>query len=190
VAINSDYPNAAVRMRAMKRDKFTCQYCGITGAEAELEIDHIIPVSKGGSHHISNLATSCRKCNQQKSDNPATTVIAQRASKASLGLHNMNHPLNGMFFHTYDQAGKIIYQGEVLGVDGDTVLAQLYEWFMGEPTNVEVYDKQFLYSKECKLYKSIDAWHRAYEIYNEKRRRKLEIERRAEPIYLSEQRTA
>lgn len=58
--------SAAVRIRVMKRDRFRCTYCGVPGTDAELEIDHIIPVSKGGSNHMSNLTTSCRKCNQSK----------------------------------------------------------------------------------------------------------------------------
>jgi hypothetical protein len=59
-------PSSAIIMRVYKRDKFTCQYCGVNGSEAELECDHIHPISKGGSNHISNLITSCRKCNQLK----------------------------------------------------------------------------------------------------------------------------
>ena len=61
-----DSPSAAVIMRVFKRDKFTCNYCGVNGSEAELQCDHIIPKSKGGSNHISNLTTACRKCNQSK----------------------------------------------------------------------------------------------------------------------------
>jgi hypothetical protein len=60
------YPSAAVIMQVYKRDKFTCVYCGITGADAELQCDHIHPISDNGSNHMSNLRTSCRKCNQAK----------------------------------------------------------------------------------------------------------------------------
>jgi hypothetical protein len=62
----SDYLSSAVIMRVFKRDRFLCSYCGVNGSEAELQCDHIIPKSKGGSNHMSNLATSCRKCNQSK----------------------------------------------------------------------------------------------------------------------------
>lgn len=43
-----------------------CQYCGKRGGI--LELDHIVPFSKGGSDDIDNLATSCRHCNRQKRD--------------------------------------------------------------------------------------------------------------------------
>ena len=77
-----DGPSAAVRIRAMKRDKFRCTYCGASGNEVELEVDHIIARSKGGSHHISNLTTACRKCNQKKSDGEPSKarIFAQSAS--------------------------------------------------------------------------------------------------------------
>ena len=42
-----------------------CVYCG---EEGKMEIDHIIPVSKGGTNHIDNLAPACRSCNASKND--------------------------------------------------------------------------------------------------------------------------
>jgi len=56
-----------IRFEVLNRDKFTCQYCGRTVEDnAKLEIDHIIPVSKGGTNHINNLKTSCFECNRGK----------------------------------------------------------------------------------------------------------------------------
>lgn len=53
------------------RDDFTCRICGnSTHKEPNLllEIDHIIPVSKGGYTVEDNLQTLCWKCNRSKSD--------------------------------------------------------------------------------------------------------------------------
>lgn len=47
------------------RDKYECQYCG---SKEELEIDHIIPLSKGGNNEESNLITSCHRCNTLKGE--------------------------------------------------------------------------------------------------------------------------
>ena len=47
------------------RDKFECQYCG---SKEELEVDHIIPISKGGTNENDNLITACHRCNTSKSD--------------------------------------------------------------------------------------------------------------------------
>lgn len=61
------------------RDNYTCQYCGQIGGK--LEADHIIPFSKGGSDEMSNLITSCRKCNRQKKDKSANEFTKWRENR-------------------------------------------------------------------------------------------------------------
>ena len=54
-----------------KRDNFTCCNCGNSIYKEPnllLEIDHIIPVAKGGCTVEDNLQTLCWKCNRAKSD--------------------------------------------------------------------------------------------------------------------------
>lgn len=46
-----------------------CAYCGAEGVP--LEQDHVIPRSRGGTDRVSNLAVSCRPCNQAKGDRTA-----------------------------------------------------------------------------------------------------------------------
>ena len=57
-----------IRFEVLKRDKFTCQYCGKSAPDVVLEIDHIKPISKGGNNDIMNLITSCKDCNRGKSN--------------------------------------------------------------------------------------------------------------------------
>ncbi len=59
-----------LRFEVLKRDDFTCQYCGrnVKQDKIKLHVDHIIPKSKGGEDIISNLRTSCSACNLGKSD--------------------------------------------------------------------------------------------------------------------------
>lgn len=40
-----------------------CQHCGTT---EQITIDHIIPITKGGTNHIDNLQPLCRSCNCKK----------------------------------------------------------------------------------------------------------------------------
>jgi len=54
------------RFKILKRDDFTCQYCGKKAPDVELEVDHVIPVSKGGKDKPSNLKTVCIRCNREK----------------------------------------------------------------------------------------------------------------------------
>lgn len=40
-----------------------CAYCGNT---TEVEVDHIVPLTRGGLHHPQNLTSACRPCNTSK----------------------------------------------------------------------------------------------------------------------------
>lgn len=59
-----------VRFEVLKRDRFTCQYCGITAIDHLLHVDHVKPVVEGGSDDPLNLVTSCRDCNLGKGARP------------------------------------------------------------------------------------------------------------------------
>lgn len=44
-----------------------CAYCGKPDHRAdELELEHVIPISQGGDHHLSNIVPACHRCNQSK----------------------------------------------------------------------------------------------------------------------------
>ncbi len=55
-----------LRRHVLARDGYTCQYCGRYGQAVRLEIDHIVPVSKGGTNDVKNLVTACFDCNRAK----------------------------------------------------------------------------------------------------------------------------
>lgn len=55
-----------LRFDILSRDWFSCVYCGAKAPEVLLEIDHILPVSKGGKNDIANLCSACRPCNSGK----------------------------------------------------------------------------------------------------------------------------
>ena len=50
----------------MRRQDNTCAYCGYRRIAASMDIDHIIPVVRGGSNDENNLQVICRPCNQRK----------------------------------------------------------------------------------------------------------------------------
>lgn len=62
-----------VRFEIFKRDNFQCQYCGKKPPKTPLEVDHVIPVSKGGTNDDYNLVTSCFDCNRGKGNKELTT---------------------------------------------------------------------------------------------------------------------
>lgn len=58
-----------LREKIKQRDNYTCQNCGLSINDEKnllLEIDHIIPISKGGMSTEENLQTLCWKCNRTK----------------------------------------------------------------------------------------------------------------------------
>jgi len=58
-----------LREAIKKRDNYTCRICGNSVYQEPnllLEVDHIIPVSKGGKTEASNLQTLCWRCNRDK----------------------------------------------------------------------------------------------------------------------------
>ena len=62
---------SALREKIKTRDNYTCKICGLSIKDEPnllLEIDHIIPLSKGGITSENNLQTLCWKCNRKKSN--------------------------------------------------------------------------------------------------------------------------
>lgn len=58
-----------VRYDVFLRDHFRCVICGSAQSDGvKLHVDHIIPVSKGGTSDMSNLRTLCDRCNMGKRD--------------------------------------------------------------------------------------------------------------------------
>ena len=62
-------PRVSVRLtrrNLMFRDAHQCQYCGKRPPLRELNIDHVLPRSRGGDDTWENLVTACRVCNLRK----------------------------------------------------------------------------------------------------------------------------
>lgn len=58
-----------LREEIKQRDNYTCQICSLSVRDERnllLEIDHIVPLSKGGVTSEDNLQTLCWKCNRSK----------------------------------------------------------------------------------------------------------------------------
>lgn len=68
------------RFYALRRDNYKCTFCGNPGyvsghdphkirkdfPKAKLEVDHIVSVKDGGSHHTDNLRTLCHECHVKR----------------------------------------------------------------------------------------------------------------------------
>lgn len=59
------YGEENIKMYVRARDRYACVYCGEI-MPTRLEVDHVVPKSRGGSTTIDNLVASCHDCNQAK----------------------------------------------------------------------------------------------------------------------------
>jgi 5-methylcytosine-specific restriction endonuclease McrA len=54
-----------LRKQGYVNENSICLFCS---SKSELQIDHIVPISKGGANSIDNVQILCRPCNRKKSD--------------------------------------------------------------------------------------------------------------------------
>jgi 5-methylcytosine-specific restriction endonuclease McrA len=54
------------RYNIYARDRNACQYCGQRFPRTDLNIDHVIPRSRGGTSCWENVVCSCHRCNRIK----------------------------------------------------------------------------------------------------------------------------
>ena len=64
VSANTWKTQTAIELR--RRDGNGCGYCGIPLEQVEIHLDHIKPVSKGGTDDLENLTLACEFCNMAK----------------------------------------------------------------------------------------------------------------------------
>jgi hypothetical protein len=62
------------RKAALKRDHYTCLWCGRPG----MTVDHIIPASKGGSDLPQNLFAACMECNTKRGSRSAFSYFRRK----------------------------------------------------------------------------------------------------------------
>lgn len=72
-----------LRFEILRRDAHTCRYCGAQAPDATLTIDHVVPITLGGSDEPSNLVAACADCNSGKSSiHPGAPLVADVAADA------------------------------------------------------------------------------------------------------------
>ena len=80
------------RRNLLLRDDNTCQYCGHVGVSAELTVDHVVPVSRGGSpDRWENVVIACKRCNWRKANH--------RPEEVGLHLRRKPAPLTQEYAH-------------------------------------------------------------------------------------------
>lgn len=63
-----------ILQQLLHKYKFQCVECGCMD-ESRLTVDHIVPVSKGGSDDMENLQILCKSCNSRKRDKYEESMV-------------------------------------------------------------------------------------------------------------------
>jgi 5-methylcytosine-specific restriction endonuclease McrA len=106
-----------VREYLLKKWGRTCAYCGETNVP--LEIEHIVPRSRGGSDRVSNLTLACNRCNQLKNNQPVEQFLQNKPELLAKILRKAKAPLkeaaavNATRWHLYHRLMKYGYPVEV-----------------------------------------------------------------------------
>ncbi len=76
------------RKNVLKRDNYTCQYCGVKSIS--MTIDHVLSRKKGGGDSWENLVAACMPCNTKKGNKLLAEVnmkLLTQPRKPNMILH-------------------------------------------------------------------------------------------------------
>jgi 5-methylcytosine-specific restriction endonuclease McrA len=68
LTMNDDKPQRPPVPAGVRKRVMAAGCCVLCGSAYKLELDHIIPWSKGGTHDEANLQCLCKPCNRKKSN--------------------------------------------------------------------------------------------------------------------------
>ena len=76
--------SAYLRRLVFRRDLARCQLCGAEGGM--LEVDHIVPISEGGTNDLTNLRTLCRGCHARETGLLRRRLNARQRGQAMMPI--------------------------------------------------------------------------------------------------------
>jgi 5-methylcytosine-specific restriction endonuclease McrA len=65
-----------IKAYLLEKYSYKCVYCG--KKNIKLEMDHVVPKSKGGSNRVSNFVIACHSCNQKKGDSTVEKFLRSK----------------------------------------------------------------------------------------------------------------
>lgn len=64
-----------LRYEVLRRDDYTCRYCGAKAPHVKLTVDHVVPQALGGPDEPGNLVAACEACNGGKTSVPPDAAL-------------------------------------------------------------------------------------------------------------------
>lgn len=102
------------RRGVLARDRFMCQYCGLTPGRNALTIDHVVPRSRGGPKRWENLVAACARCNRRKGgrspDEAGMKLLAMPHSPRYVALAFVSHDGGPDGWRKYLHPGSFEFQ--------------------------------------------------------------------------------
>lgn len=123
---------ARIRFDVLQRCNFACYYCGVPAAlgVVELHIDHVLPVSLGGSNEPWNLVAACSLCNLGKADSVPSREVVQRVRQEWLDYDNPR--AGSVILCRYCGIPVALPEGEEGAIQCDPCMdARIDAWTMG-----------------------------------------------------------
>ena len=81
-----------IRKRLTDQGQTHCAYCGVDLSTTKSTIDHIVPLSRGGTNSIKNLVLACFRCNHRKGDQTPEQWERTRKQQAINRNHKSSRP--------------------------------------------------------------------------------------------------
>jgi HNH endonuclease len=139
-----------LRYEVLRRDNFTCRYCGASAPEAKLTVDAVTPEVLGGSHRDpANLVTACDPCNSGKtSSTPDAPLVADVQQDALRWAQAREIATQGMvtefwirqeYVSEFDQAWRswhAVAGGEEIPRDADWEASVAHWYAIGVPAEM------------------------------------------------------
>ncbi len=82
--LSSDYRRTGMRYADSNNGWYTCVKCGKSFRAGDMDIDHIVPKSKGGTNSRYNLQCICKHCNRSKGNDTSETKNDLKRRKKEL----------------------------------------------------------------------------------------------------------
>jgi len=136
---NEKIPYLRLRFNILRRDNFTCKYCGrnpIDDNNVKLEIDHIIPKAhlQFNYNEEENLITVCHECNLGKGD----TLLEERELKKisnKLNFDIMDKKIQKQLLKQAIRAEKFFEKCEYELTYGKNLLSETCKYFIDYDIN-------------------------------------------------------
>lgn len=71
------YPFLQLRRRVFAKGGGKCWYCGVILKMETFHVEHMTPISRGGTHEFDNLVPACKPCNSKKQGSTAEEFLAR-----------------------------------------------------------------------------------------------------------------